>query len=120
MQQPIYQRPSPGLGQCPHHAGESRKGVSPPGGLRTLRHLAGNDRRTQRPLGPVVGGLNARIVQEAQQIAPVVVPPQFVEQPPVVGVLQGAVTQMMGDGFLELLGLEGKPGLSPLVIVVRS
>src|SRR5206468_11505178 len=116
MQQPIYQRPSPGLRQCPHYAGESRKSVSTPGGLRTLRHLARDDRRPQRPLSPVVGGLDTRIVQEAQQIAAVVVPPQFVEQAPVVGVLQRAVPQMVGDSVLEVLRLGGKA--SPLAVVV--
>lgn len=62
------------LGQRAYYAGERRKRLRRPGVLGALRHLAGDHRRSQRPV-ELSEGLNAGIVQKAQQIAPVTVSP---------------------------------------------
>jgi hypothetical protein len=68
MQQPFDYGLGAGLGQRPHHAREGGKGVSAPGCLGTLRHLAGHDCWPQRPLRPVVGGLNGPAGACAQKV----------------------------------------------------
>ena len=79
MQQSFNYGIGSGLGQRVHYAGEHRKRLRPPRLLGALRHLAGDHRRPQRPLRLVVRELNAGIGQKAQQIAPVVMSPQFVQ-----------------------------------------
>lgn len=74
--------------QCPHHTGEGRKGVGSRQVFRALRHLACDYRRPQGSLRPIVGRLDARVVQEAQQVSPVMMVSDLVEQPLVVRVLR--------------------------------
>src|SRR5262249_60893281 len=109
MQQSFDDGLGAGLGQRTHHTGEGGKGLGAPCVLGTLRDLAGDHGWPQGPLGSVVGGLDAGGVQKAQEIAPVVMPPQLVEQPLAVRVLQPTVPQMMSNYVSETLGLGGQP-----------
>ena len=70
--------------QRAHHTGEGRKGVCAAPVFRALRHFAGDHRRAQRPLRAIVGRLDPRVCQEAHQVATVVMPAQFIEQPLIV------------------------------------
>src|SRR5215813_14713180 len=67
--------------QRAHHTGEGLKGVCAAAVFRALRHLAGDHRRAQRALRAIVRRLDPRIFQEPYQVAPVVVPAQFIEPP---------------------------------------
>ena len=62
----------------------------------------------RKPLSTVVGRLNAWIIQETQQVAPVMVPTEFVLQPPVVRIRHGTVAEMIGRLSSQPLGLGGK------------
>ena len=72
--QSLHHGGDPLLCQRAYHTGEGRKGLCSGLVFRALRHLASDHGRTQGPLGPVVRRLNARVLQEAQEIAPVMVP----------------------------------------------
>jgi hypothetical protein len=90
--------------QRSQHARVGGKGLTAPLVFRTLRDLAGDDGRAQRPLDAVVGRLNPRIRQEAKQVAPVVMPAEFIEQPLIVWIFQATVAQMVGDRCPQDLG----------------
>jgi len=88
----------------PRHAGEGRKRLGAHLRLGALRDLAGNHGRPQRPLGAVVGRLDARVVEEAQQVAARMMPAQLVQQALVVGVGQRPLGQVVVQGMAA-----GKP-----------
>src|SRR6266852_3346593 len=71
--------------------------------LGILAGVAGNHDETQCPFGSVVGRLHFRLMQESQQIAPVVVEADAVQQSLIVVVAESAVAQVMGDLGVELL-----------------
>ena len=96
------------LRQRPHHTGEGRKSMCARGVLRALRHFASDHSRAQRPLGSVVRRLNVRVLQEAQQVAPIMVPTNLIEQPLIVRIRQTAVAQVMGDRGPQALDLGGE------------
>ena len=51
---------------------EDGKGLTAGSGLAALRNFSGDDRWTQRALSGIIGRLNGRITQEAQQVAALV------------------------------------------------
>ena len=82
------------------HAGEGGEGIrTTDGAIPSTRW---------RSLSTVVGRLNAWIIQETQQVAPVMVPTEFVLQPPVVRIRHGTVAEMIGRLSSQPLGLGGK------------
>jgi hypothetical protein len=90
--------------QRPHHAGERCKGVRSSPGFRAVRDFASDHCRAQRPLRPIVGRLHPRVYrvyQEAQQVTPVVMPPQFIEQPLIVHIFQPPVAQLIRHLLLQ-------------------
>ena len=67
-----------------HDTFEGLKGMRSWRIFRALRHLACDHGGAQDALSPIVRGLNARVLQEPQQIPTVVVPANTVEQPLIV------------------------------------
>ena len=94
--------------QSPDYAGEGREGIRTTDVLRAVRYLPRDHCRAERSLSTVVGRLNAWIIQETQQVAPVIVPTEFVLQPPVVRIRHGTVAEMIGRLSSQPLGLGGK------------
>ena len=74
--------------QGPDYAGEGRERIRTTDVLRAVRYLPRDHCPTERSLSTVVGRLNAWIIQETQQVAPVIVPTEFVLQPPVVSMIK--------------------------------
>ena len=97
LTQPLDRRLVTVVAECCQHAGEGRKGIRPLGVLRALGHLACDHRWPQRTLGPIISRLNERVVQKAQQVIPVMMPTELVQQPLVVRVRQQAVAETIGD-----------------------
>ena len=94
--------------QGPDYAGEGREGIRTTDVLRAVRYLPRDHCRAERSLSTVVGRLNAWIIQETQQVAPVIVPTEFVLQLPVVRIRHGTVAEMIGRLSSQPLGLGGK------------
>ena len=94
--------------QGPDYAGEGGEGIRTTDVLRAVRYLPRDHCPTERSLSTVVGRLNAWIIQETQQVAPVMVPTEFVLQPPVVRIRHGTVAEMIGRLSSQPLGLGGK------------
>src|SRR3974377_2530092 len=86
----------------PDHTTERPERLRPTARLGALRHLPRDDCRPQRPLPRIVRGRDRRIVQKPHQVATLVVPSQFVEQPLIVRVHQGPRPQVMYTGRLQL------------------
>src|SRR5512134_1715812 len=80
--------------QGAYHAGEGRMCVGSRGIFRALRHLAGNHGRSQDPLGPIVRRFNLWVLEEAEQVAAVMVAADLIEQALIVGIGQTAIAQM--------------------------
>ena len=107
--EPIHHRPVATIPtQGPDHAGERRERIGALDALRAVRHLSRDHCRAERSLSTVVGRLDARIVQKTQQVAPVVVPAEFVLQPVVVRIRHRAVAEMISHLSLQPLGLHTK------------
>ena len=107
--EPIHHRPVAAIAsQGPDYAGEGGEGIRTTGVLRAVRYLPRDHCPTERSLSTVVGRLNAWIIQETQQVAPVMVPIEFVLQPPVVRIRHGTVAEMIGRLSSQPLGLGGK------------
>jgi hypothetical protein len=70
-------------------------------GFRALRHVTGDHRRAQGPLRPIVRGLDARICEAPQQVAPVVMPAQFSEPPLMIPILPAAVAPLIRERLLQ-------------------
>ena len=96
--QSLHHGGNPLLCQRPYHTGEGRKGVCSGVVFRALRDLASDHGGTQGPLGPVVRRLDARVLQEAQQVAPVMLRADAVEQPLIVRIRQQPRAQMIDEG----------------------
>ena len=96
------------FGQSCHYALEGGAGLGSPIVFRALGYLPGDHRRPQRPFGPIVGRLNARVLQEPPQIAPVVVPANLVPPPLVVPVPQDPVPGVIGNRLLQTRGFGGQ------------
>ena len=94
--------------QGPDYAGEGGEGIRTTDVLRAVRYLPRDHCRAERSLSTVVGRLDAWIIQETQQVAPVMVPTEFVLQPPVVRIRHGTVAEMIGRLSSQPLGLGGK------------
>ena len=94
--------------QGPDYAGEGRERIRTTDVLRAVRYLPRDHCRAERSLSTVVGRLDAWIIQETQQVAPVMVPTEFVLQPPVVRIRHGTVAEMIGRLSSQPLGLGGK------------
>lgn len=116
MMQCFHHRLGSDLWQGPDYTGESGEGIGTSLVLRALGYLASNHCRAQCSFGPVVGGLDTRVLQKAQEVAPVMVPPNLVQQPLVVPVRQDPVSKMVGDGRLQSAGFRGKGCHLPSVI----
>ena len=99
--------------QCSQDAGEGGKSICCPGVLRSVGYLPGNHRRAQRPLSPVISRVDAWLLQETQQVAPVIVPAQFVLQSPVLRVCQGILQPKDGDDMPPLVSIAGPGRQSP-------
>ena len=99
-------------GDCPYgkyrpdYAGEGGEGIRTTDVLRAVRYLPRDHCPTERSLSTVVGRLNAWIIQETQQVAPVMVPTEFVLQPPVVRIRHGTVAEMIPHQLVALRGRE--------------
>ena len=87
---------------------KGREGIRTTGVLRAVRYLPRDHCRAERSLSTVVGRLNAWIIQETQQVTPVIVPTEFVLQPLVVRIRHGTVAEMIGRLSSQPLGLGGK------------
>jgi hypothetical protein len=77
--------------QCPHYTGEGCEGVRSSPVLRAMPDFAGDHCRAQRPFRAIVGRLDPKVRQKTQQVATVVMPAQFIEQPLIIGISQAAV-----------------------------
>ena len=88
-----------------HDTFQGLKSMRSRGIFRALRHSTCDHGWTQDARGPIVGGLDARVRQEPQQLPPIMVPAHLVQQPLLVRIRQAAVPQGMGDRVLQALGL---------------
>ena len=115
--EPVHHRPVATIPtQGPDHAGERRERIGALDALRAVRHLPRDHCRAERSLSTVVGRLNTRIIQKAQQVAPVVVPAEFVLQPVVVRIRHRTVAEMIAHLSFQPLGLHTKVRrLSPVI-----
>ena len=108
----------PALDAGARDAGERREGLSAWLILRTLRDLAGDDGRPQRALGAVIGRLDARVVEETQQVSVRVAPTQVLQEVLVAGVRHRPLPEEVGEAGLQprCLGREvgGRPGPLPV------
>jgi hypothetical protein len=92
------------LCQPPHRTSDGCGGLRTPPVSRGLRDFAGDHCREQRPLGAIVGRLDPWVCQEAQQVARIMMPAEFGEQPLIVRILQVPVAQLRGDLCLQWFG----------------
>ena len=88
-----------------NHTGEGCVSLGSAIILGVLASVAGNHDESQRPFGPVVGRLHFRLMQEAQQIAPVVVDADAIQRSLIVVVAESAVPEVMGDLGVQPLNL---------------
>ena len=96
--EPIHHRPVAAIaGQSSDHAGEGGERIGATIVFRAVGYLPRDHCRAERSLSTVVGRLNTRIVQKTQQVAPVVMPAEFVLQPVVVRIRHRAVAEMVID-----------------------
>ena len=72
-------------------------------GSGLLGSLAGDDGRPENAFRPFVGGLDAILLQEPQQVAAVVLWPYTVQQLLIIDIRQDAVTEMIGQLPMQLL-----------------
>ena len=63
--------------------------------LLAVRNLAVDGSWAQGLFGPIVRRLDPWIAQEAQRVAPLTVPTQFIEQPLIVGIFQTTIRWRM-------------------------
>jgi hypothetical protein len=78
--QGLHHGPDTRFHQRPDDIREGSKGLGAPLVFRAVRDLAGDDCRAQRPFRTLVGRLNPRLPQEAQYVAPVVMPAERKEE----------------------------------------
>ena len=86
--EPLHRIPSL-FQRRPDHTTERAERLRPTARLGALRHLPRDYCRPQRPLPRIVRGRDRGIVQKPHQVATLVVPSQFVEQPLIVRVARG-------------------------------
>src|SRR3974377_237818 len=94
--EPLHRIPSL-FQRRPDHTTERAERLRPTARLGALRPLPRDACRPQRPLPRIVRGRDRRIVQKPHQVATLVVPSQFVEQPLIVRVAQGPRPQSDGS-----------------------
>ncbi len=94
--------------QGPDYAGGGRERIRTTDVLRAVRYLPRDHCRAERSLSTVVGRLNAWIIQETQQVAPVIVPTEFVLQPTVVRIRKWDTRGGDRSPLASTLGLGGK------------
>ncbi len=100
------------------HAGEGGERLSSGPRPGALGDLAGNHRWPQGAFGAIVGRLDAWIIKEAQQVAPLVVPAQLVQEALIVGVRQYPLPQLLVQQLAEAAGLRGEVRRRPSVVTL--
>ena len=107
------------LSGCLNHTDESRESLGAALVLRAVGDFAGDHRRSERSLRPVVGRLEPLYAKETKQVAMVLVQADTVLQSLIVIVLQAAVPQVKGESVVDLLDLElvvGRLQIGALVV----
>src|SRR5271166_1996394 len=110
MREPAHQGDDAALAQGLQHTYKAAEGFCTCLVFRAVRHLARYHRRTKGPLRAVVGGLHMfGVPKEAQQVAPILMSADLIEQTLVVGIGEASVPKVKSEEVLK--------GLAPRFIV---
>jgi hypothetical protein len=86
-------------------AGKSFKSPRPAFITGAMRYFTRDHRWTQFAFGPIVGRFDGILIQEPQQVAPILLSAHSVQQPLIVVVAQNPVPQMACEFLVERPGL---------------
>ena len=103
-----------------NHAGEGSVGLCSPVVLGVLPAGPSNHHKPQRPFGTIVGRLHVGLLQEAQQVATVMMQADPIEQPLIVVVLENTIPQVMGHLAFQPLHLLLVPVIRCLAFGARE